>query len=106
MDLFGPFSSRGDINPRNTKKTWGVVLEDMNLGAVHLDIVQDNSTQAILLEMRRLGALRGWPGKIFTFPGSQLESASRKLESWLSKMEVSLRELSTSKNFEWKVSSL
>ena len=48
MDLFGPFSCRGDVNPRTSKKTWGMVIEDVNAGAVHLDIVQDYSTNAVL----------------------------------------------------------
>ena len=38
MDLAGPYSCRGDVNPRTTKKTWVMVLEDLNSGAVHLDI--------------------------------------------------------------------
>lgn len=40
MDLFGPISCRGDVNPRTTKKTWGMVVEDVNSGAVHIDIVE------------------------------------------------------------------
>lgn len=48
LDLFGPFPCRGDVNPRTTKKTWAVVIADVNSGDVYLDIVQDYSTQAIL----------------------------------------------------------
>ena len=49
LDLFGPIKCRGDVNPRTTKKTWAIVIEDVNSGAVHLDIVQDYSTHAVLL---------------------------------------------------------
>ena len=104
LDLFGPFSCRGDVNPRTTKKTWAVVIEDVNSGAVHLDIVQDYSTQAVLLTLRRFGALRGWPGIICSDPGSQLESASGKLESWWLTMGDALRSLGSSKNFRWDIS--
>lgn len=104
MDLFGPFACRGDVNPRTRKKTWGMVIEDINSGAVHLGIVQDYSTNSVLLSMRRFGSLRGWPGLVYTDPGSQLESASGKLESWWNSMEGGLRELGTSKNFQWRVS--
>ena len=104
MDMSGPHHCRGDVNPRTTKKTWIIVIVDVNSGAVHLDIVQDYSTAAVLLSMRRFGALRGWPGEIHTDPGSQLESASGKLESWWSRMEESLRGLGSSKNFKWIVS--
>ena len=41
---------------------------------------------------------------VYTDPGSQLESASGKLEGWWNSMERELREFGTSKNFQWKVS--
>ena len=104
LDLFGPFSCRGDVNPRTTKKTWAMIIEDANSGAVHLDIVQDYSTNAVLMTLRRFGALRGWPGIICSDPGSQLESAGGKLESWWVTMCESLRTLAGMKNFRWDVS--
>ena len=104
MDLFGPFYCRGDVNPRTTKKTWGMVIEDVNSGAVHLDIVQDYSAESVLLSMRRFGSLRGWPGVVHSDPGSQLVSASGKLVSWWEDVGSPVREFATSKNFEWKVS--
>ena len=57
------------------------MIEDVNSGAVYLDIVQDYSTQAILMTLRRFGAIHGWPGVISSDPGSQLEAASGKLEN-------------------------
>lgn len=57
LDLFGPYSCRGDVNPHTTKKTWGMIIVDCNAGAVHLDIVQDYSTHAVLLTLRRFGSL-------------------------------------------------
>ena len=104
MDLFGPFHCRGDVNPRTTKKTWGLVVEDVNSGAVHLDVVSDYSTTSVLMTLRRFGSLRGWPGVLQSDPGSQLESASGKLENWWSTFGKSLRTFSSSKNFEWKLS--
>ena len=104
LDLFGPFHCRGDVNPRTTKKTWGIVVEDVNSGAVHVDIVQDYSAEAVLLSMRRFGSLRGWPGVVQSDPGSQLVSASGKLVTWWSELEGVLRRFATCKNFEWKVS--
>ena len=104
LDLFGPFSCRGDVNPRTTKKTWGILIEDVNSGGVYIDIVQDYSTPAALLTLRRFGSIRGWPGIISSDPGSQLESASGILERWWESMGHSLKEFSTSKNFQWKIS--
>ena len=88
------------FNPRTTKKTWAVVIEDVNSGAVHLDIVQDYTTNAVLSMLRRFGSLRGWPSVICSDPGSQLESASGKFENWWQGMENSLRTLGSTKNFK------
>ena len=104
LDLFGPYNCRGDVNPRTTKKTWGLVIEDMNSGGVYIDVVTSYSTIAVLMTMRRFGSLRGWPGKIYSDPGSQLESASGKLECWWKSMEKSLSTFAGSKKFQWVTS--
>ena len=104
LDLFGPFNSRSDVISRASKKTWGMIVEDVNSGAVHLDIVQDYSAQAVILSLRRFGALRGWPAVISSDPGSQLESAGGKLEEWWNSIGDSLLQFASSKNFEWKIS--
>ena len=79
-------------------------MEDVNSGAVHLDVVSDYSTNAVLLTLRRFGSLRGWPREIRSDPGSQLESASGKMEDWWSFFGESLQTLGGTKNFEWKLS--
>ena len=104
LDLFGPFECRSDVNTRANKKTWGVIIEDTNSGAVHLDIVQDYSAHAVMMSLRRFGSLRGWPGVLCSDPGSQLESASGKLDTWWSSMGDSLRTLGSEKNFRWEIS--
>ena len=104
IHLFGPFYCRGDVNPRTTKKTWAMVVEDVCSGAVHLDIVK-YSTEAILEAMSRFGSIRGWPGKIYSDPGSQLVSASEILVSWWQQFESVLRRLAASKGFQWTVST-
>ena len=104
LDLFGPYLCRSDVNSRSRKKTWGIVIEDVNSGAVHLDVVCDYSTTAVLMSLRRFGSLRGWPGQITSDPGSQLESASGKLESWWSSFKDQLNSFAGTKNFVWKTS--
>ena len=49
-------------------------------------------------------SLRGRPGVIHTDPGSQLESASGKLECWWDRMKKGLSDLSSSRSFSWKIS--
>ena len=104
LDLIGPYDCKGDVNQRARKKTWGMIIVDCNSGAVHLDIVQDYSTHAVLLSLRRFGSLRGWPSIISSDPGSQLESASGKLESWWVTMGDSLRTYGSTRNFKWEIS--
>ena len=104
LDLFGPYKCRGDVNPRTSKKTWGLIIEDVNAGAVYIDIVTDYSTPAVLMTMRRFGSIRGWPGVIHSDPGSQLESASAKLESWWKQMEHALATFAGAENFRWETS--
>jgi hypothetical protein len=104
LDLFGPFLCRGDVNPRTTKKIWGLLIEDVNSGAVHIDVVTDYSTEAVIMALVRFGESRGYPKEISSDPGSQLESASGILEKWWKSMAHSLREFSSSNSFEWKVS--
>ena len=91
VDLFGPISCRRD--PRTSKKTWGIIVEDANSGAVHLDVVQDYSADAVIMSMRRFGCLRGWPSTVHSDPGSQLVSASGKLVSWWNEMHEQLQTL-------------
>ena len=104
IDIIGPYEIRGDINPRVRKKIWGLVIEDMNSGAVFLDVITDYSTNAVLTTLRRFGSTRGWPGKVYSDPGSQLESASGKLECWWNKMKQTLKTFAGTKNFTWEIS--
>ena len=104
MDLVGPFKCRSDVNSRANKKTWGIVIEDANSGAVHLDVVSDYSAQAVIFSLHRFASLRGWPGVICTDPGSQLESASGQFDKWWSSMGDMLRTFGGEQNFKWKLS--
>ena len=109
VDLFGPFSCRGDVNPRSQKKTWAIVIEDTNSGAVYLDVVQNYSADAVIMTMRRFGSLRGWPSKVHSDPGSQLVSASGKLVSWWSDMRDPLQAYAGTESrgktgFTWDIS--
>ena len=104
LDLFGPFHCRSDVNARASKKTWALVIEDVNSGAVHLDVVADYSAEAVLMTMRRFGAQRGWPGKVHSDPGSQLVSASSCLVSWWNEFEAALQRFAAEKRFQWTVS--
>ena len=92
------------MNPRTSKKTWCIIIEDMNSGAVHLDIVQDYSANAVIMSISRFGRLRRWPSVFYSDPGSQLVSASGKLVAWWNEMQDPLRSFAGTNNFKWEIS--
>ena len=104
LDLFGPMMCRGDVNPRTSKKIWGMVIEDVNSGAVHLDVVDDYSAHAVIMTLSRFGSLRGWPGVISSDPGSQLQASSGILTQWWKEMKKPLETFASTKDFEWRLS--
>ena len=104
LDLFGPYTCRGEQNPRTNVKIWGVIMEDKNSSAMHLNIVVGYSTDSVLAALRRFASLRGWPAVISSDPGSQLESASGKLATWWDMMGDKLKNFSTKKQFECRIS--
>ena len=104
LDLMGPFLCRSDVNKRSTIKVWVAVLEDKNCGAVHCDILLDYSAAAVVMMLRRFGALRGWPRMITSDPGSQLESASGKMAVWWDEMKDPLLDFAGKNKFEWDIS--
>ena len=68
LDLFGPLTIKG-----------GVIFTCLCTSAV-CDLSQDYSACAFLLLLRRFVSIHGYPKKIFSYPGSQLVSASMKLK--------------------------
>ena len=98
LDLFGPYMCRGDKNPRvSNVKVWGVIIVDMTCRAVHLEVTPGYDTGSFLVSFRRYAAIRGWPSKVFSDPGTQLVGASSELvRSWgeLRKTDGVLVELS------------
>ena len=104
LDLMGPFKCRGEHNPRTTVKVYGMVIEDKNSGAVHADIVVNYSASAVLAALRRFAWLRGWPSCISSDPGSQLESASGKLEKWWDMFQENIQEFAGKRGFKWEIS--
>ena len=103
-DLFGPFQCRSDVNKRSTIKVWGIVIIDKNSGATHCDIVMDYSAIETIKAFRRFASLRGWPIKVYSDPGSQLESSSGKLGSWWNDLKDQLSEFAANTNFSWELS--
>ena len=104
VDLFGPFLCRSDVNKRSSLKVWGIVFVDRCSGATHCDVLLDYSTVEIIRALRRFASLRGWPLRMYSDPGSQLESAAGKLTSWWQEMKQQLASFAAERNFSWEIS--
>ena len=80
LDLFGPYAVRGEVQKRTTGKAWGVIFTDLCSRAVHIEVSFGYDSQSFLLAFRRFAAVRGWPQKIFSDPGTQLQGAKVDLD--------------------------
>ena len=85
LDLFGPYQVRGEVQKRTSGKAWGALFVDMVSRAVHVEVTFGFDTDTFLLALRRFVAIRGWPQKLYSDPGSQLVSASIELKSAITK---------------------
>ena len=81
IDYFGPFATKGEVQKRVRGKGYGIIITCDASRAVHLDFVPDYSTPSFLLALRRFASFRGWPQKIHSDPGSQLQKASVELRN-------------------------
>ena len=83
LDLFGPYTVRGEVQKRTSGKAYGVMFTDLAMRAVHIEAVFGYDTSNFLMALSRFASLRGWPEKIYSDPGSQLVGAERELkEAW------------------------
>ena len=83
LDLFGPYTVRGEVQKRTSGKAYGVLFTDLAMRAVHIEAVFGYDTSNFLMALSRFASLRGWPEKIYSDPGCQLVGAERELkEAW------------------------
>ena len=103
LDLFGPQLCR---EGRKSIKRWAMVIVDVVSGAVYADVLEDYSTAAVMQALSRFGSQYGWPMRIQSDPGSQLESAKGKMESWCQDVKTltRLKTLAGENGFEWSIS--
>ena len=80
LDLFGPFSVRGEVQKRISGKVWGVLFTDMVSRAIHIEATFGYDTDSFMLALRRFVSIRGWPQKLYSDPGSQLIGAKKELK--------------------------
>ena len=77
VDLVGPFHLKYGRNKKI--KSWGAVFTCATVRAIHLQILQDLSTEAFLHALRRFAAHHGWPTTIISDNGTSFVGAEREL---------------------------
>ncbi|XP_033096283.1 uncharacterized protein LOC117100609 [Anneissia japonica] len=82
VDLFGPFTTRGEINKRARGKSYGVVFDCLVTRAVYIDIATSYSADAFLLVFRKFVSLRGYPEEVYSDGGTQLSAAAKQLKEF------------------------
>ena len=106
LDLFGPFTTRGEVQKRTRGKAFGLVLTCLVSRALHLDLIVDYSTDAFLQAFRRFMSLRGMPKCVYSDPGSQLEGASNELQKMIEGLDQTrLKEFGVTNAMDWKFTS-
>ena len=105
IDLFGPWLVRGEVQKRITGKCWGTLFVCLASRAVHIEVIAGYSTEDFLMGLHRFAALRGWPQKICSDPGSQLVAADKELKTAWQKMNfTSIRKECTDHGADWEFS--
>ncbi|KAJ8033541.1 hypothetical protein HOLleu_23814 [Holothuria leucospilota] len=82
VDLFGPFTTRGEVNKRARGKAYGVIFNCLVTRAVYLDVAADYGTDAFLQVMRRFVTIRGYPKEVYSDSGTQLIAAATQLQGF------------------------
>ncbi|KAJ8016407.1 hypothetical protein DPEC_G00006900 [Dallia pectoralis] len=75
-DCFGPFQVKLG---RRLEKRWGIIFKCLTTRAVHLDILNNLSTDSFLMAFRRFIARRGTPSEIFSDQGTNFRGGEGEL---------------------------
>lgn len=81
VDLFGPLTVRDTVKKRTHNKAFGIIFNCLVTRAIYLDLAEGYSTDDFLTAFRRFVAIRGAPKFMYSDKGTQLISASKKLDS-------------------------
>ncbi|KAI7800929.1 gag-pol fusion polyprotein, partial [Triplophysa rosa] len=77
VDLFGPYYVKDDVKKRTSMK---VVFCCMSSRAIHAELANTQSTESLLMAFQRFAAIRGYPRKIYSDPGTNFIGARPGLQ--------------------------
>ena len=96
VDFAGPILIRAQ---GKAEKTWICLFTCFTTQAVHLDIVQDMSTESFIRCLKRFAARRGLPRKFISDNGKTFKAASRFLRSVFK--DGTVRDFLSEKGCDW-----
>jgi hypothetical protein len=99
MDVFGPFHVK---DQRTERKRWGLVITCLYSRAVHIEILDQMSTDSLILALRNFMALRGPIRTVISDNGTnfvgmknemdkQINLADEKMTAYLLKSRITMR---------------
>ncbi|KAL8567647.1 hypothetical protein ACOMHN_054459 [Nucella lapillus] len=80
IDCFGPFEA---CEGRRNVKRWGLIFTCLASRAIHLEVLEDMSTDAFLCALRRFIALRGNVKTLRSDMGTNFVSAAKELKKYM-----------------------
>ena len=75
---------------RRHKKRYIVIFTCLTVRAVHLEIVNSVSTDAMVMALRLMAARRGWPRHLMSDNGTYLRGADTELKRSLKELDESV----------------
>ena len=76
LDLLGPIVVKAMANKRANMKVWPILFVCQATGAMHMELMHNYGTEALLLQWDRFVSIRGTPTKVVSDQGKQLTSSS------------------------------
>ena len=75
LDLLGPIVVKAMTNKRANMKVWPILLVCQATGAMHMEVMHNYGTNALLLQWSHFVSIRGTPTKVVSDQGKQLTSS-------------------------------
>ena len=100
IDLFGPFWLKYGRNKKI--KSLGAVFTGAIVRAIHLEIVQDLSSEVFLHALRRFAAHHGWPTMTISDNGSSFVGAENGLKRILQDRRQNIEDFAVTHKLKWK----
>jgi len=83
VDFAGPITIRSGVRGRTNKKAWISLFICFSTKAVHLEVVEDLTSQSFIATLRRFMARRGKPKELWSDNGTNFVGTCKELDTYL-----------------------